>query len=411
MVIDMFLEPEKTNPYFVLALISICLIGALGTWFSATVILPELTLRAQLGESQQVWLTNAVQLGFVLGAVLIAFFNISDSMSLTVLIALSCALAALANLLLLWTDTPFGIITLRLMTGAALSGVYPPVVKLIATWFQKGRGIAMGIIIGALTVGSAMPHLFRAIAAEANWMFVIWASSLTTFLAGLIFLFFMSEGPFAFARTRFDPLQIIQVLRSKSLTLVNIGYVGHMWELYAMWAWILTFARFSEQSFEVFPFGTPEYFSFSIISVGAIGCVIAGRLSDVYGRCYTTAILMLVSGVCAFSIGFLVDISPLLFTAVALLWGMTIVADSGQFSTAVTELSEPHLVGTALTFQMALGFGVTVIAVWLVPIAAQWLGSFRWAFLFLVPGPFIGAIAMLSLRQRPEAEKLALGKR
>ena len=411
MVIDMFLEPEKTNPFFVLALISICLIGALGTWFSATVILPELTLRTQLGESQQVWLTNAVQLGFVLGAVLIAFFNISDSMSLTVLIALSCTLAALANLLLLWTDTPFGMITLRLMTGAALSGVYPPVVKLIATWFQKGRGIAMGIIIGALTVGLAMPHLFRAIAAEANWMFVIWASSLTTFLAGLIFLFFMSEGPFAFARTRFDPLQIIQVLRSKPLTLVNIGYVGHMWELYAMWAWILTFARFSEQSFEVFPFGTPEYFSFFIISVGAIGCVIAGRLSDVYGRCYTTAILMLVSGVCAFSIGFLVDISPLLFTAVALLWGMTIVADSGQFSTAVTELSEPHLVGTALTFQMALGFGVTVIAVWLVPIAAQWLGSFRWAFLFLVPGPFIGAIAMLSLRQRPEAEKLALGKR
>ena len=411
MVIDMFLEPEKTNPFLVLALISICLIGALGTWFSATVILPELTIRTQLGESQQVWLTNAVQLGFVLGAVLIAFFNISDSMSLTVLIALSCTLAAVANLLLLWTDTPFGMITLRLMTGAALSGVYPPVVKLIATWFQKGRGIAMGIIIGALTVGSAMPHLFRAIAAEANWMFVIWASSLTTFLAGLIFLFFMSEGPFAFARTRFDPLQIIQVLRSKPLTLVNIGYVGHMWELYAMWAWILTFARFSEQSFEVFPFGTPEYFSFFIISVGAIGCVIAGRLSDVYGRCYTTAILMLVSGVCAFSIGFLVDISPLLFTAVALLWGMTIVADSGQFSTAVTELSEPHLVGTALTFQMALGFGVTVIAVWLVPIAAQWLGSFRWAFLFLVPGPFIGAIAMLSLRQRPEAEKLALGKR
>jgi len=411
MVIDMFLEPEKTNPFVVLALVSICLIGALGTWFSATVILPELTLRTQLGESQQVWLTNAVQLGFVLGAVLIAFFNISDSMSLTVLIALSCTLAAVANLLLLWTDTPFGMITLRLMTGAALSGVYPPVVKLIATWFQKGRGIAMGIIIGALTVGSAMPHLFRAIAAEANWMFVIWASSLTTFLAGLIFLFFMSEGPFAFARTRFDPLQIIQVLRSKPLTLVNIGYVGHMWELYAMWAWILTFARFSEQSFEVFPFGTPEYFSFFIISVGAIGCVIAGRLSDVYGRCYTTAILMLVSGVCAFSIGFLVDISPLLFTAVALLWGMTIVADSGQFSTAVTELSEPHLVGTALTFQMALGFGVTVIAVWLVPIAAQWLGSFRWAFLFLVPGPFIGAIAMLSLRQRPEAEKLALGKR
>ena len=411
MVIDMFLQPEKTNPFFALALISVCLIGALGTWFSATVILPELTLRAQLGESQQAWLTNAVQLGFVLGAVLIAFFNLSDSMSLTMLIAISCALAALANLLLLWTEIPFGIITLRLMTGAALSGVYPPVVKLIATWFQKGRGIAMGIMIGALTVGSATPHLFRALAAEANWMVVIWASSLATFSAGLIFLFCISEGPFAFIRTRFDPLQITQVLRNKSLMLVNIGYVGHMWELYAMWAWILTFAHFSQQSFEVFPFGAPESFSFFIISIGAVGCVVAGHLSDVYGRCYTAAILMLVSGICAFSIGFLVDISPLLFTAVALLWGMTIAADSGQFSTAVTELSEPHLVGTALTFQMALGFGITVITIWLVPIAAQWLGSFQWVFLFLVPGPFIGVVAMLSLRQRPEAVKLALGKR
>ena len=188
----MLLEPEKTNPFFALALISICLIGALGTWFSATVILPELTLRAQLGESEQVWITNAVQLGFVLGAVLIAFFNISDSISLTVLIAFSCALAALANLFLLWADSSFVIITLRLMTGAALSGVYPPVVKLIATWFQKGRGIAMGIIIGALTIGSATPHLFRAVAAEANWMLVIWASSLTTLLAGLVFLFCIS---------------------------------------------------------------------------------------------------------------------------------------------------------------------------------------------------------------------------
>ena len=157
------LKPEKTNPFFALLMISVCLIGALGTWFSATVILSELTVRTGLGESQQVWLTNAVQLGFVLGAVLIAFTNLSDTMSLTLLIALSCTLAALANLLLLWADTPLGIITLRFLTGAALSGVYPPVVKLIATWFQKGRGIAMGIIIGALTVGSATPHLFRAI--------------------------------------------------------------------------------------------------------------------------------------------------------------------------------------------------------------------------------------------------------
>ena len=194
-------------------------------------------------------------------------------------------------------------------------------------------------------------------------MVVIWTSSLTTFLAGLIFLFYISEGPFAFARTRFDPLQIIQVLRRKSFNLVNVGYVGHMWDLYAMWAWILTFARFSEQSFEVFLFGTPEYFSFFIISIGAVGCLIAGRLSDVYGRCYTTAILMLVSGASAFSIGIIVAISPVLFTAVALLWGKTIFADSGQFSTAVTQSSVPHLVGQAPPFLIPLGFRSSVLTI------------------------------------------------
>ena len=407
----MFSQSRKTNPLFSLALISICLIGAMSSWFSGTVILQEITLRSELGESQQVWLTNSVQLGFVVGALLIAFFNIADTAPLPLLIAFSCAVASSTNLLLIWIETPYGIIALRFLTGAALSGVYPPVVKLIATWFEKGRGFAMGIIIGALTIGCSMPQLFRALTLDTNWLFVIWASSLATFIAGAIFLFFISEGPFVFARARFDPRQIMLVIRNKPLTLINIGYVGHMWELYAMWAWILVFAQLSARNFTRFPFGTPEYFCFFVVAIGAIGCIAAGRLSDIYGRCWTTAGLMIISGTCAFLIGFLLNGPPIWFVIIALLWGMTVIADSGQFSAAVTELSDQHLVGTALTVQMALGFGVTVITIWLVPIFAQWLGSFQWAFLFLAPGPVIGAIAMLLLRKRPEAHKLALGKR
>ena len=407
----MFLDPAKTSPWFALSIISICLVGAMSTWFSGTVILPELTLRSGLGESEMVWLTNAVQLGFVIGAIVLAFFNLSDSMPLILLIAFSCTLAAIANLLLIWTDTPLSIITVRLLTGVALSGVYPSVVKLIATWFQKSRGVAMGVIIGALTLGSAAPHFFRAMTPDTDWLIVIWVSSLMTFLAGMIVVFFVSEGPFYFARTRFKPSQIIQVLNNKPLALVNIGYLGHMWELYAMWAWILTFAHFLLNDFDWVPFGAPEYFSFFIVSIGAIGCVIAGYLSDIYGRCYITAALMLVSGSCAFSIGFLVNTSPFLFGLIALLWGLTIIADSGQFSAAVTELSEPNLVGTALTVQMAIGFGITMITIWLVPVVAQLFGGFQWMFLLLAPGPFIGAIAMLLLRRHPQSEKLALGKR
>ena len=394
-----------------LLLISLCLVGALSTWFSATVVLPEISVHAQLNESQEVWLINGVQFGFVMGALFLAFFNLSDTMSLKLLIALSCAIAGLSNLLILWTNTPAGVIGFRFITGAALSGIYPPSVKLIATWFKKGRGIAMGTIIGALTIGSATPHFLRALAAETNWILVIWGSSLATLGAGLIFLIFVSEGPFAFARTQFNPRQIIQILRNRSINLVNIAYIGHMWELYAMWAWILTFSQFSSEKFKNFPFGTPEYFSFLVVSVGAIGCIIAGRFSDIYGRCYSTAALMIVSGVCAISIGFLIDTSAFLFALVALIWGMTIIADSGQFSTAITELSEPHLVGTAITFQMALGFGVTIIAIWFVPFAAKLFGSMQWAFILLAPGPFIGAFAMLLLRRLPEAERLALGKR
>ena len=407
----MFLDPAKTSPWFALSIISICLVGAMSTWFSGTVILPELTLRSGLGESEMVWLTNAVQLGFVIGAIVLAFFNLSDSMPLILLIAFSCTLAAIANLLLIWTDTPLSIIAVRLLTGVALSGVYPSVVKLIATWFQKSRGVAMGVIIGALTLGSAAPHFFRAMTPDTDWLIVIWVSSLMTFLAGMILVFFVSEGPFYFARTRCKPSQIIQVLNNKPLALVNIGYLGHMWELYAMWAWILTFAHFLLNDFDWVPFGAPEYFSFFIVSIGAIGCVIAGYLSDIYGRCYITAALMLVSGSCAFSIGFLVNTSPFLVGLIALLWGLTIIADSGQFSAAVTELSEPNLVGTALTVQMAIGFGITMITIWLVPVFAQLFGGFQWMFLLLAPGPFIGAIAMLLLRRHPQSEKLALGKR
>lgn len=409
--ISMFSQTQKTNPFFPLALISICLVGAMSTWFSGTVILLELTLRLELGASQQVWLTNSVQVGFVVGALLIAFFNIADTAPLPILIGLSCALASITNLLLIWIETPYGIIALRFCTGVALSGVYPPVVKLIATWFEKGRGIAMGIIIGALTIGCSMPHLFRALTLDTDWLLVIWSSSLITFISSIIFCLFISEGPFFSARARFDPRQIMLIIRNKPLTLVNIGYAGHMWELYAMWAWILVFAQFSQQNFVNFPFGTPEYFCFFVVAVGAIGCIAGGLLSDIFGRCYTTAILMIISGTCAFLIGFLVDGPPVIFAVIALLWGMTIIADSGQFSAAVTELADPHLVGTALTAQMALGFGITVITIWLVPIFAEWLGSFQWAFLFLVPGPIIGALAMLLLRKRQEAYKLALGKR
>lgn len=397
--------------FYVLLLISLCLIAALSTWFSATVIMSELSLDAALSETEEIWLTNAVQLGFVLGALAIAIFNISDIFPLTRLISFSCFLAALANMLLIWTSDGNLILFLRCLTGAALAGVYPPCVKLIATWFKRGRGLAMGVIIGALTVGSALPHLFRAFASGANWQLVLTLSSATTCLSGLTFLLLVKEGPYAFAKTVFDPTQITKILRNRALTLVNIGYVGHMWELYAMWAWMLTFAYHAQDLIDSFPFASPEYLSFSVVAIGGLGCIAAGRLSDIYGRCYTTAGMMILSGICALVIGATLDFFPTLFVIVALIWGTTIVADSGQFSAAVTELADQKLVGTALTFQMAIGFSMTILPVWLVPQFADWIEGYQWAFVILAPGPFIGAYAMLRLRNRSEASLLANGKK
>lgn len=221
----------------------------------------------------------------------------------------------------------------------------------------------------------------------------------------------VKEGPYAFAKTVFDPTQITKILRNRALTLVNIGYVGHMWELYAMWAWMLTFAYHAKELINSFPFASPEYLSFSVVAIGGLGCIAAGRLSDIYGRCYTTAGMMILSGICALFIGATLHFSPTLFVIVALIWGTTIVADSGQFSAAATELADQKLVGTALTFQMAIGFSVTILAVWLVPQFADWIEGYQWAFVILAPGPFIGAYAMLRLRNRSEASLLANGKK
>ena len=404
-------KSKKRRKIFALIVISLCLIGALSTWFSATVVLPELSASSELSASEQIWLTNGVQLGFVVGAVLIAFFNISDSVSLTKLISISCFCAALCNLSVIFTDEGSVIVFLRALTGAALAGVYPPAVKLVATWFKKGRGLAMGTIIGALTVGSAAPHLFRALVTETDWQMVLILSSTTTFIAGCVFLLLVREGPYAFARTVFNPTQITKIIRNRALSLVNIGYVGHMWELYAMWAWILTFAHHAKDILPSFPLPSPEYLSFFVVAVGGLGCIAAGWFSDRYGRCYTTAGLMIISGSCALLIGASLLVSPILFLLVALIWGSTIVADSGQFSAAVTELADQNLVGTALTFQMAIGFGVTVLAVALVPKFALLIDSYQWAFLLLAPGPFVGARAMLLLRKKEEAQLLANGKR
>lgn len=378
-------------------------------WFSATAVVPELTREWALTPAQAGWLTNGVQIGFVLGALASSLVNLPDLMRMTRLIAISALVAASANAVLLFEPGWSAAVIARLVTGMALAGIYPPAMKLMATWFRRGRGLAMGVLIGALTLGSSMPHLFRAVVDGLDWRLVVTLASLGAALSAAIFGLLVREGPYAFGRAVFDPGRALTIFRDRGVLLANLGYFGHMWELYAMWAWFLTFATAAEQG-GTGPFASPSLFAFLVVASGAIGCILGGLLSDRIGRCLTTAGMMAVSGSCALLIGFAFDGPEWLLALVAVIWGISIVGDSAQFSAAVTELADPRFIGTALTLQVSIGFALTVLTIWIMPHIAAALGGWRWAFLVLIPGPAVGAWAMLRLRGLPEADRLAGGR-
>ncbi|MCQ0970576.1 MFS transporter [Paracoccus sp. TK19116] len=400
-----------TGRWRALALICGAVVLSMTPWFSATAILPELTARWHLDEAAASWLTIAVQLGFVTGALGLTITGLADRVRMQRLIGMAAALAAAANLILLVAPGPATAIASRLLTGAALAGVYPPAMKLVTTWFVAGRGLALGFVIGALTLGSAFPHLIRAASAGFDWRIVVIATSGFAALSALLLGAVAREGPHGYAQTTFRLGDLRRIVLNKPLMLANTGYFGHMWELYAMWGWFLAFLS---GALALSGTGSPVLTSaatFAVIAAGAIGCVAGGWMADRIGRTATTALMMGISGGCAAMIGF-VYAGPLwLLLIVALVWGVTIVADSAQFSAMVTELADRSLVGTALAFQMGVGFGLTIISLRLMPSVAGWLGSWQWAFLVLVPGPAIGTAAMLALRRLPEANRIGGGRR
>ncbi|MGI9401490.1 MAG: MFS transporter [Rhizobiaceae bacterium] len=405
------MSDDPANKWRVLAVTSIAVILTLTTWFSATAVMPELIRAYSLRPVESAWLTNGVQLGFVVGALASSLLSIGDIFRTTTLMCFAALIAGTANSMLLLDLTATGAILIRFLTGVSLALVYPPAMKFIATWFQTGRGLAMGVMVGALTLGSALPHLIRSIGANFDWRLVISASSVGCFLAAVIFYFALREGPYPFAKTEVDPRQIGKIIRNRPVMLANIGYFGHMWELYALWGWILAFGAAAFSSAGYGSAAAASFLAFAVIALGAPSSVVAGWFADRIGRCYTTALCMAISGTCALLIGFAFGGPVWIVILIATIWGLTVVGDSAQFTAAVTELSDQSLVGSALAFQMGIGFLITVFTVWFVPYLAEVFGSWRWSFAVLAPGPAIGVWAMLRLRQLPESTKIANGRR
>ena len=377
----------------VLTLLGFSELLGMSLWFSASAITPQLRSIWGLTTAEAGWLTTIVQLGFVCGTAVAAILNLADVVPAGRLFSVSALLGAVANAAILAAPGFPPALALRFLTGFFLAGVYPPAMKMTASWFQKERGFAIGVIVGALTVGKATPYLVRAIP-HVGVRQVVLTSSVGALIAAILVATTYRDGPFPFASRPFSWNQVRDVVRVREWRLATGSYLGHMFELYAFWTWIPAFLAASVAASE--RVRAPRLISllaFTTIAIGGAGSVWGGLFADKRGRERLVSISLFMSGSCCLLSGVLFGGPIWVLGALAMTWGFFVIADSAQFSTLVTESVPPHTVGTALTIQTSIGFLLTMLPMQLVPLIAQRAG-WRWGFVILALGPLAGIAAI-----------------
>ena len=384
--------------------------AAMMVWFASAAAASALARSAPLSGFESALLTSAVQGGFVVGTLLSALLGLPDRFDPRRLFMVSAIAAGLVSAALAaLPPTGLTILVLRFLTGVALAGVYPIGMRLAATWAKGDLGLLVGLLVGALTLGSASPHLLAAFG-QIDWR-VIYLIASGCALFGSVMILIAGVGPNAPRAARIQRGGVVQAWRNRPLRLANLGYLGHMWELYAMWTWL---AIFLAESFRLAgvadSHSRAEIVTFAAIAAGALGAWIGGIFADRYGRTTVAMASMAASSACALGMGWLLGAEPWIVSAIAVIWGVTIIADSAQFSASIAELSEPDSVGTMLTLQTCAGFLLTLVSIQLV---APVVEAFGWAaaFSMLAIGPALGCIAMARLRASPDAARLAGGRR
>ncbi|MEQ1690360.1 MAG: MFS transporter [Gemmatimonas sp.] len=394
-------EPDAhPHRWRMLALLAVAELLGMALWFTGSAVGPTLARVWSLSPSEVGWLTTSVQLGFVCGTALSALLNLADVVASRRLFALAAVAGALANAPMAITSSYGVALASRFLAGVCLAGVYPPAMKMASTWFRQRRGVAVGTIVGALTIGKATPYLAQAVPGLGVDL-VTWSASLSALLAALIVWFGYRDGPYVFPARPFSWARVHDVVGERRWRLATGGYLGHMAELYSFWTWIPAFLVASDAARAGRIGAVPDarvaaVIGFGVIAVGGIGCVWGGLVADRIGRARLVTWAMAISGSCAVAIGFAWAQSWWLMAPLALLWGFFVIADSAQFSVLVTESVPAHAVGTALTLQVSLGFLLTTITIQLIPPMVAWLG-WQWVFPILAIGPWLGIVSIRRL--------------
>ena len=401
---------SKESKPLILTLVSISLLFSLTVWFSANAITPQLINLWNLSQVDLAILSIILIIGFVLGGFVYSILNLPDLVKTPVFFSINALLSALGNFFAALSPNFSTFIIFRFLTGFFLAGVYPTSMKLISSWYKRNRGLAIGILLGALTAGSGLPYVFN-ITGIPNWRFLLSISSILALLGSVIIYVFIQEGPHLVRGAKFHLSNLKDIFSKKSVRLANYSYFGHMWELYAFWIWIPKFLQ------EVHSRTSPGidvniYFSlgtFLIFISGAVGNMIGGKIADIIGRTKFNIIMLVISGTSSLIIGFFLN-NAFFGLVIAIIWGLTVVPDSPQYSAMISELSDPTYIGTALAMQTAIGFAITNISIWLLPVMIDLLG-WTFGFTFLVLGPITGIISLIKLRREPDSQNIAMGKK